>query len=98
MPPIDPLWCVVFCLSAALLGLVLGYGVARRLFRAPVAGSSPALASPSLAGVPAAVPGWTQVERRLTAWFADFMGARSRTPTEECRAVAKRLGLEEPPR
>ena len=43
----------------------------------------------------AAVHGWAQLERRLTAWFCEHLRAEAASPVEECRALARRLGVEE---
>jgi hypothetical protein len=87
LPPL-----VVTLISSVALGLgvVLGYGVARRFFRrAPV--KRPTTETP----VPAALHGWRQVERRLTAWFSERFQARPISLAEECRTLAERFGIKE---
>jgi len=81
---------VVQLLSYATLGVgaVLGYAIARPIFRVPV--HVPRPEPPPV--VPPALHGWVQIERRLTGWFSDNIRAKPATPVEECQALALRFG------
>jgi hypothetical protein len=77
--------------AALVLGAVLGYGAGRALLRARPATPPPQVKE----RVPAALHGWPQVQRRLTAWFGEHMRTGAPSPAEECRALARRWGLED---
>jgi hypothetical protein len=87
---------VVTLLSAATFVLIaiLGYGAARTIFRLPLA----ATAAPAATWEPppaSGVLGWSQIERRLTSWFAQWIQAKPITSADECRRLAARFGIEE---
>ncbi|HJT78935.1 MAG TPA: hypothetical protein VJ739_17190, partial [Gemmataceae bacterium] len=82
---LPPLLVTLFSYAALTVGTVLGYAVGRAVFRQ----QAPPPAEPK-EGIPAAVHGWEQVERRLAAWFSQHIRARPVSPAEECRALAER--------
>jgi hypothetical protein len=81
---------VVQLLSYAALGVgaVLGYAIARPIFRVPVHVPRP---EPPPVVLPA-LHGWVQIERRLTGWFSGDIRAKPISPAEECQALALRFG------
>jgi hypothetical protein len=88
---LPPAVIALLAYAALLIGIVLGYGIARPIFRQPAVVSQAAPKS----GTPAVIHGWRQVERRLTAWFSEHMSAASVSPLEECRRLAERLNIED---
>lgn len=91
MTTLPTLVITILAYAALLIGVVLGYSVARRIFRRPAA-PKPAATS---AATTASVHGWRQVERRLTAWFSERMSKDSASPLDAWRRLAERLNTED---
>jgi hypothetical protein len=73
---------------------VLGYGIGCGIFRPSNISTEPQTASATTPQpTRPALRNWDQVESRLTAWFATFVTASSRSSQDECRALAERLGI-----
>lgn len=88
---LPPVVTTLIAYIALVIGGVAGYGAGRRFFK-----ESPMLKSEDVKSpVPAAMHGWQQVQRRLTAWFANQIRAKQTPPFEECHQLAVRLGIKE---
>jgi hypothetical protein len=81
-------------IAAFLIAAVLGYGIGCGIFRPSNISTEPQTASATTPQpTRPALRNWDQVESRLTAWFATFVTASSRSSQDECRALAERLGI-----
>jgi hypothetical protein len=91
---LPPLVISVLNYAALVIGAVLGFSVATKIFRGrPLfLPTSPPAASPM---TPPAVLGFEQLERRLTAWFSRQIRTKPSLPADDCRALAQRLGMQE---
>lgn len=84
--------------SVALVAVgVVAYSVSRRWFPDPTleAVARAAAVAPPDPGAPPGVLGWQSAERRVAAWFREFIRARPASPADECRALAVRFGIPE---
>lgn len=80
--------------ASLAVGLTLGYVAGARLFRPPISAAPADEPVDLVVPVTSAPTGWTQLERRLLVWFAEYINARPEQPADACRALAGRLGID----